>query len=1282
MNKITRYTLLLSLSCLTSVPTRAEVVSSGDKLLEIISNNQTGSTVSIELGNNIILPQNVDVNGNAVVDGTEQKYKIDGNGGAGFALGNGESLTIQNTVLTNFGGQTATGLIVDNAAGGKVVLDNVTVESNKLTPLHTGQTYMPSGAFIANKGTMAINGTFNDNFLGTEDSVRGNGGFITNDDGHITEITGEFTNNTAQRMYDGGSDMYGGILWQGGSSALIDEIDAVFKNNTARAGNGSAYGGVMYINHGKINTLAGTYENNQALSDKSNAAGGVIFNKNEISVIRADFNNNKALGKETGSQYSRSTSLGGAIYNNGTIDRIENSTFTGNIAKAVGAQGGAIYNYASYSTSGVINEIVNTSFFNNQAENTDSIAYDPAQGGAIYQGSGTLTIKAENGGVSEFTGNTVKQHDGTATSNAVYMAKDGKSSVDSVLKLEAAADGSIIFNDGIDGAEGYAITVTGDERGTVAFNNKISNAASVTSENVTLALGVSENGAADLAGVDLTINSGILDLQNDALQTVEVGTFASTAGTGLKIDADLATGESDRINAQAVAEGAEISLNNINILQDGRQDITVFAGGIAPRFANLDSFAAYTADYKYTFKSDTAGVLSTDTVESTLKGLNAAVSDESSVTKSYSLADERNVFGDLGELKGGKNAALTINGNGKVLSGVKEDGISSYAGMSIAAGQQTTVDNVASVEGFASDTGGFIKNSGVLNIHNSGLKNNTAETAGGAVWSDGTVNVLADNGKLSEFSGNTAGGISNAVYMASADSALNLTANGGTITFNDGIDGANGYAINIGGNDKGTVNFNRTVANAGLISISGAHVRLDREDRLNGSSLTLNGGALHFDNGSFNNGIAFKNLTGGSGELHIDVDTVLKTADEISAENLYGTVNVVARNTGVESSAVYAKSAGKEGIRFAEIANPGSGKFNILRVENSAYEWEAEATRLESGADEWSMHVKKSEDGQKPVVVAEAAGYMGLTAAGFEQTRGMIRNIEDKTAATMVYVGPCGGYYDNCYNREPLYNLWISPVYASSSVDAPVKFDADVYGFEAGGDLQQDAYNRLGLFVSYRHGEYDLDGKNDFYVVNTSGDIDIDSYIGGLYYRYTDRTLWAMTTVFAGVQNADLKTADGVKADSDAAQFGATFSTGYAFMLSDSFAIEPRAGLSYTRIGWDDIRDHYGKTANYDTASQFELEAGIKFEKTLPLDGEPAKLYLQPGIVQVFGSGDKVAVSGLNTVHTLDDMTLGSVKGGVSYRVNDRINVFGNVGWLFGSDYENVSANFGLNYAF
>ena len=37
-----------------------------------------------------------------------------------------------------------------------------------------------------------------------------------------------------------------------------------------------------------------------------------------------------------------------------------------------------------------------------------------------------------------------------------------------------------------------------------------------------------------------------------------------------------------------------------------------------------------------------------------------------------------------------------------------------------------------------------------------------------------------------------------------------------------------------------------------------------------------------------------------------------------------------------------------------------------------------------------------------------------------------------------------------------------------------VNVDADVWGIEAGGDLQHDLNNKLGLFVSYRKGNYDL----------------------------------------------------------------------------------------------------------------------------------------------------------------------------------------------------------------
>ncbi len=1267
MTKISQYALLLSLSYLTSVPVKAEVITTGEKLAEIISNNQTGTTVTAELGNDITLPGNLNINGNVNIDGTENKFKINGNNSAGFVVDDSQSLLLKNTTLNGFGGTGNRSFLVENKKGGSVVLENADINGNNITATSSGDgALLLSGNMIRNYGNLSVNGNVSDNTIGNSSTASFNGGLIYNSNAIIENISGTFERNTLQSTDRAGSGGWarGTVLYQGGgASTTVNSISGAFNQNKAFTYHDSAQGGVMYINQGEIKDIHADFTDNTAESHGSYvyAQGGVIYNKKTIGSISGTFKDNKAVTIENGAK-----TQGGAIYNNATIGSIKDSLFSNNYTLGKQSYGGAIY------SSSTISEIVNTSFLGNHADSNS--ASDDPRGGAIYSSS-NLTIKANDGSVSEFSGNYVQLSDGSKTSNAIYMA-----SKRGIIGLNATNEGSIVFNDAISGISGYTISITGDETGRVAFNNKIENAASVTSENVTLALGKTDNASADLTGVSLTVNSGVLDLQNDAMQTINVGAFSSTADTKLKIDADLASGESDRIAATSVATGSKININNINILNDGRQDIVVFENGNAPDFANLDSFAAYTADYSYTFKSDSAGILSTDLVKKNLKGFNAAIGDEDNETRSYTLSDGQNVFDDLGELKGGENAVLTLNGNGNTLNGTKDDGTSSYAGMTTVRNQKVTIDNVASVENFASENGGFIKSSGELNISNSSFKNNSAVENGGAVWSDNIVNVSATNGNNVEFSGNTANGVSNAIYMADATSSLNLIADGGNIVFNDGIDGVNGYTVNISGTDQNSVSFNQSVSNVGNININSSHVYLDRTDRLNGANITLNGGNLHFDNGVINNGIAFGKLTGGNGTLHIDVDTLNQTADQIAVQELTGTVNVVAYNIGGPDNGAFDKTGAS--ILFARVTEPGNGKFRVLRVENSAYEWLTDSNVLNNGSTEWLMSVRKTEDGKQPVVVAEAAGYMGLTAAGFEQTRGMIRNIEAKTAASMIYIHSCGGYYDNCYNREPLYNLWISPVYASSSVDAPVKLDADIYGFEAGGDLQQDAYNRFGVFASYRHGKYDLDGKNDFYAINTAGDIDIDSYIGGLYYRYTDRRLWSMATVFGGIQKADLKTDDGVKTDSDAVQLGAALNAGYAFMLSDSFAIEPRAGINYTRITWDDIHDRYGKTAKFDNASQFELEAGIKFEKTLTLNAEPAKFYIQPGILQIYGSGDKVTVSGLNTVHTLDDMTLGSIKGGVSYRVNNRINVFGNLGYLYGSDYENLSANIGLNYAF
>lgn len=1277
MTNLSRYALLLSLSCLTPLTARAEIVTSGEDLFDAISANTAGSSVLVELGNEVTLPSALAVSGNAVVDGTEAGYAVDGSGHAGFSLsGEGNSLSLKNTVLKNFNGSSSNGLIVDNGAGATAILENVTVENNTMAPIHSGQTYVASGAFIKNSGEMSIDGKFMHNTATTNAGSRGNGALIANFSGHIGKLSGVFADNLSERTYDGGAYMYGGVLWQGGSNASVDEMNGTFERNQAHSFNSSAYGGVAYINLGSVGALKGTYTANKAVSSYSNASGGVLFNKNDIGLINANFISNESNGRQDGSSFSHGKSYGGAIYNSGTIAKIENSLFEGNKATAAAAQGGAIYNYSS---SGKIGEIVNTSFKNNLAQKYLAASSTQVQGGGIFTKT-NLVIKADAGGLSEFSGNKVIEADGAETSNAIWMdSKLNTGSGYGNIKLEATTNGKIVFNDAINGVSGYTITVDGDESGRVELNSKIENAASVTSSNVTLALGQSAWGAADLSDVALTINSGTLDLENDVMQNVSVGAFSSSADTKIKLDADLSSGESDKITASSVGAGSQISLGSLNILNDGAQDITVFAGGNAPTFANLSDFAAFTDDFKYTFKSENAGILSTDVIEANKKGLNAAVADET-ITKSYTLSDGDNVYGDLGELKGD---ALTILGNGNVLDGSSQDGLSSYAGLVVAAGQMIKADNVSSIENFASENGGFVKSSGEIDIVNSSVKNNTAAGNGGAVWSDGKVNVAATDGKNVEFSGNMAAGASNAIYMAAADSLLNINADGGKVVFNDGIDGAKGYNVVVGGSADGEVRFNQTVANAGAVEINGAAVYLDREDRLNGSSLSLNGGNLRLDNGTIATGARFKTLSGGNGVLHLDVDTVNLKADKITAENLAGKVNVVAHNLADDKNTGY---SGGESIKFAEVANASDGSFNILRVENSIYEWLTTTEAGDNGSTDWLMSVKQSGGNNpgddKPVVVAEVAAYLGLNGAGFEQTRNLARNVEDKVAATVSYDKSCCGFYDYAYNGKPLYNLWVAPVYNSAEVDTPAKFDADIYGLEAGADMQGDVHNRLGLFVSYRHGEYDFDGKNDYYAVTTSSDVKIDSYLAGLYYRYSRGALWTTATVFGGIQKAELKTADGIKEKPDATEIGAVLTGGYGIALPRRWLLEPQASVSYTRIAWDDFRDQYGKNVNFDKASQWELEAGVKLEKAWNLNGETAKFYVKPSIIQVLAEGDSVSIGGQRPLDSLDDRTLFRIGAGMSYQLNDRLNIFGNAGYIFGSDYENIAVGFGLNWAF
>lgn len=116
-------------------------------------------------------------------------------------------------------------------------------------------------------------------------------------------------------------------------------------------------------------------------------------------------------------------------------------------------------------------------------------------------------------------------------------------------------------------------------------------------------------------------------------------------------------------------------------------------------------------------------------------------------------------------------------------------------------------------------------------------------------------------------------------------------------------------------------------------------------------------------------------------------------------------------------------------------------------------------------------------------------------------------------------------------------------------------------------------------------------------------------------------------------------------------------------------------------INWSSINDGT-KYARFGASSMWELEAGLKLEKVLTFAESDAKWYIKPSVIKTFAGNDKVRISGLENVHSLDDNTLGRISGGITYYISDRLNLYGNAGYTFGDDYKNISADVGLKFAF
>ena len=564
------------------------------------------------------------------------------------------------------------------------------------------------------------------------------------------------------------------------------------------------------------------------------------------------------------------------------------------------------------------------------------------------------------------------------------------------------------------------------------------------------------------------------------------------------------------------------------------------------------------------------------------------------------------------------------------------------------------------------------------------------------------------------------------------------TAGGGAWVINDNIEGgknsnnvinyATRYNLAFTGdgvlNENGLtdqyISINNDIVNAGEVAVEGTTLRfgayqhedktannwdghgrfvasLNKDGTVNldaeaVTSLSLNNAAFDL----YNKYQDMVNLKGwkasGNSFLHVDVDVENLTADMLNVNgNVEGTTKLVLYPNSD-------KDIRGESILFAQSTNDTTGNadsFKVWRVYRSPYMFETKYTKTGENANKWELEMNDTvnpDAGAEPdfpeinaigkaEVAPEVIGYQSVTAAAVAQNANLIYNVMNKVTDNRLYCPGCG-FYDYYWNGEAFHNLWVNPVYTSLSIKSPTEIDADVWGIEAGGDLQHDLNNKLGLFVSYRKGSYDMNGDGKHYYSTVGSEIDIDSYLAGLYYRYDRNNWYAFATLYGGIQQADIKTDDGVKSDTDGVEFGASLEAGYDYNLTDTVYLTPSLGVFYTQVNYDDATDSVGKKAEYNDLKQIELEAGVKLTKAFRLDEGYANVYIKPSVVQTLVDGDEVTITGLGKVNTLDDETLGRIEFGGRYGFTDQLSAYGWANYTFGSDYDATTVGLGLNCAF
>ena len=1010
---------------------------------------------------------------------------------------------------------------------------------------------------------------------------------------------------------------FGGAIFSS-EYATINTVTGQFEGNYVQSTSGNVYGGALY-NAGTIDSVSGTFSKNYATSTSRNATGGAIYNGLDanIGTITATFTENYAQN-----------GAGGALYNAGTIQSLI-ADFSNNYATGSGS---SIYGGAILNNGGNIQNIQG-----NFSGNSLQVTSGYGQGGAIYN-DGQMVIVNSN-----FTDNYV-QTDATQDS-AEGMAHQGGAiytTQDITIKADAGTstfsgnkvvwgDGetsSAIFIETADDGDVVTLNLNAQNGGVITFNDKISTS-------------------------DTTLDKSAIAITGDATSNVifnnQIENVGSINVSGTKVD----------VNSGVFYRSTTFDSGITNINAGANADTSIINSGGT---MNVDDSAKI-----YTTTINTGGVVDI---------ASGGYAEDTTVNNGGSLTTASNT--ELHTFLANDNSSLNIDADA-VLSG----DITIYAGANLGG----TYDYGTIFKDTVVDPGSLTLVGGLNSAFNQdSLVNNTDSKK--LYLTAGDYNVGDESQALSGWSLLWLKDIA----TVKLDGDVSLTSPAKKMLIE------NGSVLDLSGDSPASYIITGSVSSDGSLTFS--HTDDEADD-----ITTIYGNYKAYSNA----------------QMTIDVNPTTNTSDMLridgDVEGVTDVVLNVLQNDVKPTELIKFVSAPYDDLTTGAY-------FNIFRVDGSAYKWNslykdhawytgtddlipdgspsgygdpseedmASDPNLEDDAvlpDQFpaspTAPIPDPEPEPEPQpqasVVGEAIAYMGLPSVGIEQTRGMLQNVSDKVASGKIYNLSYEGFFD-CRDDVLLYrSIWGAPVYSYSDVKAPFSFEAEITGFEAGFDIQSDVYNRLGVFASYRQGSYDFDGDGEDYFSKTGSTVDIDSYILGLYHRYDESNMWTMGQLFLGYQDVTFSTDDGVSADTSGVEFGAGLEAGLIFNPLANLTIEPIISLAYTQIIYDDVSDDYGKTADFGSVYNLEIEAGIKVEETYLQDNGYAKIYFKPSIVQTISSGD-VQVTSLRKVEGLDNATLGRIAIGGRMNLSESWSGFADASYTFGADYTNAAVNAGLNYAF